>query len=199
VLIKKTPIITNKGEIRKMKSLKVLTLPLLIAASLIIGACSTAAPAAPAAEPDSSSAPVEEAIAEPNDIVDIAVADGRFETLVTALTAAGLVETLQGDGPFTVFAPTDEAFAALPEGTVGALLEDEAALTDVLLYHVVPGKVLAADMVVLDSADTVQGDSVDIAVDGDSVMVNEAQVLITDIEGANGVIHVIDAVLVPQS
>jgi len=182
-----------------MKSLKVLTLPLLIAASLIIGACSTAAPAAPAAEPDSSSAPVEEAIAEPNDIVDIAVADGRFETLVTALTAAGLVETLQGDGPFTVFAPTDEAFAALPEGTVGALLEDEAALTDVLLYHVVPGKVLAADMVVLDSADTVQGDSVDIAVDGDSVMVNEAQVLITDIEGANGVIHVIDAVLVPQS
>jgi len=182
-----------------MKSLKFLTLPLLITASLIVSACNTAAPAAPATQPEAPSAPAEEAVAEPSDIVDIAVADGRFETLVTALTAAGLVETLQGDGPFTVFAPTDEAFAALPEGTVEALLEDEAALTNVLLYHVVPGKVMAADVVALNAADTVQGESVAIAVDGDTVMVNEAQVVITDIEAANGVIHVVDAVLLPPA
>jgi uncharacterized surface protein with fasciclin (FAS1) repeats len=118
---------------------------------------------------------------------------------VTALTAADLVETLQGDGPFTVFAPTDDAFAALPDGTVEALLKDVPALTDVLLYHVVPGKVMAADVVALDSADTVQGEAVTIAVDGDKVMVNEAQVIITDIQASNGVIHVIDAVLIPQN
>jgi transforming growth factor-beta-induced protein len=132
-------------------------------------------------------------------IVDIAVADGRFETLVAALTAADLAGTLQGEGPFTVFAPTDDAFAALPEGTVEALLEDIPALTDVLLYHVVPGNVMAADVVALDAANTVQGQAVAITVDGDSVMVNDSQVVITDIEAANGVIHVIDAVLIPQS
>ena len=130
-------------------------------------------------------------------IVDIAVADGRFETLVAALQAAELVETLQGDGPFTVFAPTDDAFAALPEGTVEALLEDIPGLTDILLYHVVAGDVRAADVVTLESAVTVQGEAVSITVEGDSVRINDANVVITDIVAANGVIHVVDAVLLP--
>ena len=134
---------------------------------------------------------------QPGTIVDIAVADDRFETLVAALQAADLVETLQSEGPFTVFAPTDEAFAALPEGTVAALLEDIPALTGILLYHVVPGDVRAADVVALDSAVTVQGESLSISVDGDSVRINDALVVIADIEAANGVIHVIDAVLLP--
>ena len=132
-------------------------------------------------------------------IVDIAVGDGRFGTLVAALQAAGLVETLQGEGPFTVFAPTDDAFAMLPEGTVDALLADIPALTDILLYHVVAGNVMAADVVALDSAGTVQGAEVSITVDGNTVMVNDSQVVITDIEASNGVIHVIDSVLIPAT
>ena len=131
------------------------------------------------------------------DIVDIAVSDGRFTTLVAALQAAELVDTLKGDGPFTVFAPTDDAFNALPDGTIEALLNDIPALTDILLYHVVSGKVMAADVVNLDMADTVLGKSVDISVEGDVVKINDAQVIITDIEASNGVIHVIDAVLLP--
>jgi uncharacterized surface protein with fasciclin (FAS1) repeats len=149
--------------------------------------------------PPSMSAPAEEEamMAETPDIVDIAVNDGRFSTLVTALQAANLVDTLKGEGPFTVFAPTDDAFNALPAGTLEGLLADIPALTNVLLYHVVPGKVMAADVVNLTSADTVLGQPVSISVDGDAVKVNDAQVVITDIEGKNGVIHVIDAVLVP--
>ena len=133
------------------------------------------------------------------DIVDTAVADGRFTTLVTALQAASLVDTLKGDGPFTVFAPTDDAFAALPDGTVEGLLEDIPALTDVLTYHVVSGKVLAADVVGLDSATTLQSGDVTVTVDGDNVFINDSQVIITDIETANGVIHVIDTVLIPAA
>jgi len=133
------------------------------------------------------------------DIVDIAVEDGRFTTLVAALQAAGLVDTLKGDGPFTVFAPTDDAFNALPEGTIEALLNDIPALTDILLYHVVSGKVMAADVVTLDAADTVLGKPVSISVEGDVVKINDAQVIITDIEASNGVIHVIDAVLLPPA
>jgi len=133
------------------------------------------------------------------DIVDIAVSDGRFTTLVTALQQANLVDTLKGDGPFTVFAPTDDAFAALPDGTLDSLLADIPALTDVLLYHVVAGKVMAADVVNLNSADTVLGKPVNISVEGNTVKVNDAQVIITDIEGSNGVIHVIDAVLIPPA
>ncbi len=133
----------------------------------------------------------------PGTIVDIAVADGRFETLVAAVQAADLVETLQGDGPFTVFAPTDDAFAALPEGTVAALLQDIPALTNILLYHVVAGDVRAADVVALESAVTVQGESVSITVEGDSVRINDSLVVIADIVASNGVIHVIDAVLLP--
>ena len=132
-------------------------------------------------------------------VVDIAVADGRFTTLVTALQAADLVGVLSGEGPFTVFAPTDDAFNNLPEGTLDSLLADIPALTDVLLYHVVSGKVMAADVVGLESAETVQGSSVSISVMGESVMVDDANVIITDIEGSNGVIHVIDAVIIPAA
>jgi uncharacterized surface protein with fasciclin (FAS1) repeats len=132
-------------------------------------------------------------------IVDVAGAAGTFETLLAAAQAAGLAETLQSEGPFTVFAPTDDAFAALPEGTVEALLADPEALADILLYHVVSGKVLASDVVGLTSATTVQGSEVAITVDGSSVMINDANVVATDIEASNGVIHVIDAVILPPT
>jgi uncharacterized surface protein with fasciclin (FAS1) repeats len=183
-----------------MKYLKAFTLPFLIIAAVVISASRPAAPAAPTAAPEPTTAPTAEAAMEDEPtIVDVAVSDERFSTLVTALTEAGLVETLQGEGPFTVFAPTNDAFAALPEGTLDALLADKAALTDVLLYHVVPGKVMAADVVTLDEAETAQGEAVAIAVDGDKVMINESQVIIPDIEASNGVIHVVDAVLVPSA
>ena len=133
------------------------------------------------------------------DIVDTAVANGSFTTLVAAVEAAGLVDTLKGEGPFTVFAPTDDAFAALPEGTVEALLNDIPTLTDILLYHVVSGQVMAADVVNLTSAETVLGEPVAIKVEDGNVFVNDAQVIITDVEASNGVIHVIDAVLIPPA
>lgn len=131
------------------------------------------------------------------DIVDTAIEAGSFNTLVTAVQAAGLVETLKGDGPFTVFAPTDEAFAAIPAADLEALLADKQQLTAVLTYHVVAGKVMAADVVELDSATTVQGSDVDIEVTSDGVKVDQANVVTTDIEASNGVIHVIDAVITP--
>ena len=133
-------------------------------------------------------------------IVDIAVNDGRFETLVAALQAADLAETLAGEGPFTVFAPTDDAFAALPEGTVEGLLNDIPALTDILLYHVISGRVMAADVVELDAATTLQGSDITITVNDDGVFLNDTiQVTVTDIEASNGVIHVIDGVLLPPA
>jgi len=131
------------------------------------------------------------------DIVDTAVAAGSFDTLVTAVQAAGLVETLKSEGPFTVFAPTDEAFAAIPAADLEALLADKDKLTAVLTYHVVPGKVMAADVVGLDSATTVQGSDVDIEVADGGVKIDGANVVTTDIETSNGVIHVIDAVIMP--
>ncbi len=133
----------------------------------------------------------------PKDIVDTAVAAGSFKTLATALTAAGLIDTLKGAGPFTVFAPTDEAFAKLPAGTLEALLKDKAKLTAVLTYHVVAGKVLAADVVKLKSAKTLQGSSVTINT-AMGVKVDGANVVKTDIACSNGVIHVIDAVILPK-
>jgi transforming growth factor-beta-induced protein len=133
----------------------------------------------------------------PKDIVDIAVADGRFKTLVTAVKAADLVETLKGKGPYTVFAPTDDAFAKLPPGTVEGLLEDIPTLKNILLYHVVPGKVMASQVVELDKAGTALGKDVMIKVMDGKVMVDDAQVIITDIEASNGVIHVIDTVILP--
>ena len=132
------------------------------------------------------------------DIVDTAVAAGDFNTLVTAVKAAGLVETLKGEGPFTVFAPTDAAFAKVPTDTLNALLADKAALANVLTYHVVAGKVMAADVVKLTSAVTVQGQAVSIEVKDGKVYVDGAQVVTTDIKASNGVIHVIDAVILPK-
>lgn len=131
-------------------------------------------------------------------IVEIAVADGRFSTLVTALQEAELVETLSGEGPFTVFAPTDEAFAKIPEETLNEILADKEQLTSILTYHVIAGKVMASDVVELTSAETVQGGELEIEVTGNEVMVNNANVIVTDIEASNGVIHVIDTVLIPQ-
>ena len=134
-----------------------------------------------------------------SDIVDTAVADGRFKTLAAALGAAGLVETLKGEGPFTVFAPTDDAFAKLPAGTVETLLKPEnlEQLKSILLYHVVSGKVMADQVVTLESADTVLGKPVTIKVMDGKVYVNDSQVVLTDVLASNGVIHVIDSVLLP--
>ena len=133
------------------------------------------------------------------DIVDTAMDAGQFITLVAAVKAAGLVETLKGEGPFTVFAPTDDAFAKLPEGTVDELLkpENKDRLVAVLTYHVVAGKVKAADVVKLETAKTEEGQSVKIKVKGDKVMIDNAQVIKTDIMASNGVIHVIDSVILP--
>jgi uncharacterized surface protein with fasciclin (FAS1) repeats len=133
------------------------------------------------------------------DIVETAVAAGSFTTLAKALHAAGLVETLKGSGPFTVFAPTDEAFAKLPAGTLDTLLkpENRAKLTRILTYHVVPGRVMAADVVKLHSATAVSGDTIAIATRGGGVTVDNAHVVKTDIAATNGVIHVIDAVILP--
>ncbi len=135
------------------------------------------------------------------DIVDTAISAGSFETLVAAVQAAGLVETLKGEGPFTVFAPTDEAFAALPAGTVESLLEEENRdqLVAVLTYHVVPGKVMSSDLAGQSmDVETVQGSTVSIDATGSSVMVDGATVVMPDVEASNGVIHVIDAVILPE-
>ena len=141
------------------------------------------------------------AYAADKDIVDTAVAAGQFKTLAAALTAAGLVDTLKGHGPFTVFAPTDAAFAKLPAGTIENLLkpENKAKLTAILTYHVVAGKVMAADVVKLKEAKTVNGAMVAVKVDGGNVMINNAKVTTADIGASNGVIHVIDTVLLPPA
>jgi uncharacterized surface protein with fasciclin (FAS1) repeats len=137
---------------------------------------------------------------EKKDIVDTAVAAGQFKTLAAALQAADLVDTLKGEGPFTVFAPTDKAFAKLPEGTVQGLLKPESkgALTGILAYHVVAGSVEAADVVKLSNATTLNGQRVDIAVKDGGVMIDAAKVVVTDIKCSNGVIHVIDTVIMPN-
>ena len=135
----------------------------------------------------------------PKDIVDTAIAAKEFKTLVTAVKAAELVEVLKGKGPFTVFAPTDKAFAKVSETELDALLKDKKQLQAVLTYHVVPGKVMAADVVKLKSAKTVQGKSVKIAVDNGKVKIDGANVVKADIPCSNGVIHIIDAVLLPPA
>ena len=134
-----------------------------------------------------------------HDIIDTAVAAGSFKTLAAALTAANLVDTLKGAGPFTVFAPTDEAFAKLPAGTVESLLKDIPKLTDILTYHVVAGKVMAADVVTMDgqSAKTVNGATLAISTKAGVKLNGNSTVVATDIACTNGVIHVIDSVLLP--
>lgn len=177
----------------------------LLALTLVLAACAPQATSIPepTATPEPTTVPTEAPAAQ--SIVDIAIADGRFTTLVTAIQAAGLAETLSGEGPFTVFAPTDDAFAALPAGTLDNLLlpENKQQLADILLYHVVPGKVMAADVAGLDGkmADTaLAGKQIGIKVDMNNVYLNEnVKVIITDIEASNGVIHVVDAVLLPPS
>ncbi|MEZ4611065.1 MAG: fasciclin domain-containing protein [Caldilineaceae bacterium] len=166
----------------------------------------------PAAEESSSDEaeatpePTEEAAEEAEaagaamaDLVDTAVAAGSFNTLVELVQAAGLEDALRGEGPFTVFAPTDDAFAALPEGTIDALKADPETLSAVLLYHVVPDKLMAADVADMGSTITLEGSMVEFTTDGDSVMVNDANVAAADVEASNGVIHVIDAVLLPPA
>jgi uncharacterized surface protein with fasciclin (FAS1) repeats len=182
-------------------------LALLVIVSLVIAGCtesetttSAASNTVPGMETTSSTSMTTETTstaASPDDIIAIAEADGRFMTLLAALEAADLVETLKGEGPFTVFAPTDDAFDELPEGTIDSLLDDIPALTDILLYHVVEGKVMAADVVNLTEAETVSGGTLSITVEDSTVMINDAEVIIPDIETSNGVIHVIDSVLIP--
>ena len=189
-------------------------LPAAAALSLALGlaACSsdesteTTSPAATSAAPSSSAPEPSASESAAADIVDTAVAAGDFTTLAAALEAAGLVETLKGEGPFTVFAPTDDAFAALPDGTVDTLLEDpQGDLTDILTYHVIPQQVLAADVAQLDgqTVETVQGAELTVGVDGEAVTLTDAagntvNVTQTDIQASNGVIHVIDGVLMPE-
>ena len=170
----------------------------LTAVALAVAACGgTAATPAPATPAPATAAP---SVAAMGDIVEVATAAGSFKTLLTAATAAGLVDTLKGPGPFTVFAPTDAAFAKLPAGTLEKLLADPAALKDILLYHVVAGKVMAADVTKITSATSVQGSPIAIAVKDGKVYLNDsAQVVTTDIEASNGVIHVIDAVILPPT
>ena len=192
---------------------RILPLAAVLAIALTTAACGSddtetgaaaAAPASSSATATPSPSPSESMAG--SDIVDTAVAAGDFTTLAAALEAAGLVETLKGEGPFTVFAPTDAAFAKLPAGTVETLLKDpKGDLTQILTYHVVPGKVLAADVVKLDGqkVTTVQGGDLTVGVDGDKVSLTDAagntvNVTATDIEASNGVIHVIDGVLMPQ-
>ena len=209
-----------------MNRLPIVSLFVLLIAALVLSACAPAAAPtanptqpiateAPAAEAPAAEAPAAEAPAaampaveaasanEANakDIVDTAIADGRFTTLVAAVQAAGLVDTLKGEGPYTVFAPTDEAFAKLPAGTVEDLLkpENQETLKNILLYHVVPGKVMAADVVNLERTETALGEPVSIKQDMGNVYVNDAKVILTDIETSNGVIHVIDSVILPPA
>jgi uncharacterized surface protein with fasciclin (FAS1) repeats len=178
------------------------TAAVAIAAALVLAACSTAteepvAPEAPVVTEPEAPAEDEATTEEPGTIVDVALATDGFSTLVAAVQAAGLVEVLQGEGPFTVFAPTDAAFAALPEGLLEKLLlpENQALLVRILTYHVVAGQVLAADVVAGDVA-TVEGQNITLAI-ANGVTVNGANVTLADVLASNGVIHVIDAVLLP--
>jgi len=174
-------------------------LSVLLIAAFVLAACSPAATPMPTTIPSTAPKPTAAPTAAPSSIVDIAVADGRFTTLVAALQAAGLVDTLKGKGPFTVFAPTDDAFKKLPAGTVESLLlpENLETLKSILLYHVVDGAVMASDVAKMTSAMSLQGDAVTIKDEMGKVYINDAQVVIPDIEASNGVIHVIDSVLLP--
>ena len=184
---------------------------LVPALAIAIAACSTAATPTPVATPAStpspaataeapSAEPSESAAAMTKDIVETATEAGSFKTLLTAVEAAGLVETLQGAGPFTVFAPTDEAFAALPAGTLDGLLADPEALKKVLLYHVVSGSVTADKVVGLTSADSVEGSPIAVSVKDGTVYLNDSATVVTpDVMASNGVIHVIDEVILPPA
>lgn len=182
----------------KQSSIYAVTVALMLFATACAPVAAPAAP--PAAEPTPTAAAEAAAPAEAADIVDTAVAAGTFTTLVAAVEAAGLVDTLKGEGPFTVFAPTDDAFAAIPKETLDALLADPSGdLTQILLYHVLSGKVMAADVTDGLEAATVQGAPVNFSVADGAVKINDATIVTTDIEASNGVIHVIDAVIMPPA
>ena len=170
---------------------------ILTAAALVLflGAAAHAGGCGSSHKADRTSAKAE---AQSKDIIETAMANESFSTLVAAVKAAGLVDILRGDGPFTVFAPTDEAFAQLPEGTLESLLADKAKLTAVLTYHVVSADVRAADVAKLDKAKTVNGQEVRIKTSDDAVMIDDAKVILADIECSNGTIHVIDSVILPE-
>ena len=171
----------------------------VVTGALFVGACSsTSTTSTGSSSAPATSAPATTAPAAAKDIVDTAVSAGQFTTLAKLLTSAGLVDTLKGAGPFTVFAPTDEAFKKVPQATLDALGKDPEALKKVLTYHVVAGKVLAAD-VKPGEVTTVEGQPVKVTVDGSTVKINDATVTKTDIVTSNGVIHVIDTVLLPPS
>lgn len=197
----------NKKRMEMVRSLKIFTRAIVAPALLLVASQTVAAQECPSKAmakgvcPASQSQFVTAAINQESDIVDTAVGAGKFNTLVAAVKAAGLVETLKGEGPFTVLAPTDDAFKKLPEGTVATLLKPEnlKKLQSILTYHVVPGSVMAADVVKLDgkTAKTVQGDTIAIKVVDGAVMINGAKVVTTDIKCSNGVIHVIDSVILP--
>ena len=181
---------------------RITTLSILAILALVVVACTPVPAAQPTPAPAATAVPAATAApadAMAKDIVDTAVANGSFTTLVAAAQAAGLVDTLKGPGPFTVFAPTDAAFAKLPAGTVDGLLKDPAKLKDILLYHVVSGNVMAADAAKLTSADTVLGQPLTIKAEGGKVMINDATVTLADVKASNGVIHVIDTVLLPKT
>lgn len=171
----------------------------VVAAALVLAVGSPAAAAAPGGGKDAGTSHSAPAQAR-GDIVDTAVGAGQFKTLAAALKAAGLVDTLKGAGPFTVFAPTDAAFAALPAGTVESLLkpENRQKLVSILTYHVVPGRVTANQVAGMDAATTVQGDPLAIRASDGAVTINDARVVSTDVAASNGVIHVIDKVLLPR-
>ena len=180
-----------------MKTARITTVAVL-ALALVAAACSSDDSADTTTTVPATTVAVDEMTS--NTIVDVATEAGSFSTLLAAAEAAGLVDTLNSDGPFTVFAPTDEAFAALPDGTVEGLLEDPEALSEILLYHVVSGEVLAAAVVDLDLATTVQGADIAIeVVDGGVVLNGTANVVTTDVDASNGVIHVIDQVILPPA
>ena len=160
---------------------------LLISTILMVGVCLAGSNSMDASKEESSAA----------DIVDTAVAAGNFQTLVSAVEAAGLVDTLKGEGPFTVFAPTDEAFAKIPQEQLESLLENKTQLTAVLTYHVIAGKVMSTDLTDDMAVATVQGENVTINLDEGGVMVNDVKVVQADIECSNGVVHAIDTVLMP--
>ncbi len=172
-------------------------LPVLVAALVVV----MSTPVAYSAPAGGTGAKANNAPAQARaDIVDTAVSAGQFKTLAAALKAAGLIDTLKGPGPFTVFAPTDAAFAALPAGTVESLLkpENHEKLVAILTYHVVPGRVTAAQVAGMDAATTVQGGEIAIQASGGAVTVNDAHVVSADVTASNGVIHVIDKVLMPE-
>ncbi len=179
---------------------KYIVLTLLLSLTLVFAACAAPATPKPTAVPAPTEAPTEAAMPEMKNIVETAVAAGSFSTLVAAVTAADLGGALSGEGPFTVFAPTDEAFAALPAGTIDALLADPSGdLTQILLYHVLSGKVMAEAVTDGLEVETLQGSTVKFTIVDGKPMINDAMIVTTDIEASNGVIHVIDAVILPPA